>query len=83
MEYVIDREKVRKVMETHGIKTQAELAERMGVTKNQVSVLLSSRSTPIKSCYQKLFDILEIDPSTVIRPREEHRTKRAVSRKKW
>lgn len=82
MEYVIDREKVRMVMETRDIKTQAELAERMGVTKNQVSVLLSSRSTPIKSCYQKLFDILDVDPSTVIKPREEHRAERRAPRKR-
>lgn len=69
MEYVIDRDKVRRVMERHDIKTQAELAERMGITKNQMSVLLSPKGNPIKSCYQKLFDTLSVDPMEILMPK--------------
>lgn len=43
----------------------------MGVTKPQASVLLSSKNNPIKSSYQKLFDILEVDPLEVLVPREK------------
>ena len=69
MEYAIDRDKVHRVMEKRAIKTQAELADRMGITRNQMSVLLSSKSNPIKSCYQKLFDILSVDPMEVMMPK--------------
>ena len=68
MQYQIDKEQVRAVMEARAIKTQAELAGKMGITKNQLSVLLSEKSNPIKSCYQKMFDVLEIDPRKVIVP---------------
>ncbi len=69
MEYAVDRQKVRMVMEQRGIHTQAELAERMHITKGQMSVLLSPKQTPLKSCYQKLFDTLDVDPFTVLTPR--------------
>ena len=69
MEYTVDREKVRQVMEQREIKTQAELADLMGVTKTQISVLLSPKGNPIKSCYQRLFDVLDIDPTVVLTPR--------------
>lgn len=68
MQYQIDKKRVRAVMETRSIKTQSELAEKMGITKNQLSVLLSEKSNPIKSCYQKLFDVLEVEPWKVIAP---------------
>lgn len=71
MEYAVDREKVHEVMREKEIATQAELARLMGVTKNQVSVLLSPRQNPIKSCYQKLFDVLGVDPRNVIAPKKE------------
>ncbi len=69
MEYAIDRQKVRLVMEAQGIKTQNDLAEKMHITKNQVSVLLSPQKNPFKSCYQKLFDTLDIDPKVVLTPK--------------
>lgn len=71
MEYVIAKEKIHMVMEKKNIKTQAELAKLVGVTKPQASVLLSSKNNPIKSSYQKLFDILEVDPLEVLVPREK------------
>ena len=69
LEYVIDKEKVRVVMEKNHIKTQAQLAEMVGITKNQMSVILSSKSNPLKSNYQKLFDVLDVDPMEVIAPK--------------
>ncbi len=71
MEYAVDREKVHEAMREKEIATQAELAKLMGITKNQVSVLLSPRQNPIKSCYQKLFDVLEVDPRRILTPRKE------------
>lgn len=68
MQYQIDKEQVRAVMEARSIRTQSELAGKMGITKNQLSVLLSEKGNPIKSCYQKLFNVLEVDPRDVIVP---------------
>ena len=86
MEYVIDKQKIHVVMERKNIHTQAELAERLGVTKNQMSVLLSPKGNPIKACYQKLFDVLEVAPQEVLVPKDalEHHTipTRVLTRKK-
>ncbi len=70
MEYMIDKDEVHVIMKQKNIKTQSELAERMGMTKNQLSVMLSARSNPIKSNYQKLCDILEIEPKDIIVSKE-------------
>ncbi|PXV86848.1 DNA (cytosine-5)-methyltransferase 1 [Lachnotalea glycerini] len=70
MEYVIDKSKVHIVMEKKNIKTQSELAEKLGVTKNQLSVILSANSNPLKSNYQKLCDVLEVKPMDIIIPKE-------------
>lgn len=66
MEYIINREAVHTAMKQHGIATQAELAERLGITKNQMSVLLSDRQCPIKNSYQQLFHLLELNPMDAI-----------------
>lgn len=70
MEYVINRDAIHTAMKQHGIGTQIELAERLGITKNQVSVLLSDRQSPIKSSYQQLFQLLDLDPLHVIVPKK-------------
>ena len=44
MQYIIDKEEVRAIMEKKNIKTQSELAEKIGVTKNQLSVILSEKN---------------------------------------
>ena len=69
MEYVIDKNEVHAIMEKKNIKTQSELAEKLGVTKNQLSVILSSKSNPLKSNYQRLCDILEVKPMDIIVPK--------------
>ncbi len=71
MEYVINRDAIHAAMKQHGIGTQIELAERLGITKNQVSVLLSDRQNPIKSSYQQLFQLLELDPLRAIMPKQQ------------
>lgn len=67
MQYVIDKEEVHTIMKQKNIKTQAELAKRLGMTKNQLSVLLSQKNNPIKSNCQKLCDILGVDPKEIMR----------------
>ncbi|QAT44033.1 DNA (cytosine-5-)-methyltransferase [Aminipila luticellarii] len=56
-------------MEKRNIRTQSNLAERLGITKNQLSVILSEKSNPLKSNYQKLCDVLEVEPMDIIIPK--------------
>ena len=56
----IDKNKLINIMKKKGIKNQVELAACMGITKNQLSVILSEKFVPIKSNVERLCDILEI-----------------------
>lgn len=59
--YTISKEKVRLHMKRHGIATQKELAEQLGVSKNQLSMLLSPNFNPIKSNAIKLCETLDVN----------------------
>lgn len=56
----ISKEYLYKQMERKGIKTQTELANKMGITKNQLSVILSDKFNPLKSNIIKLCDALDV-----------------------
>ncbi|MGL5641256.1 MAG: helix-turn-helix domain-containing protein, partial [Paraclostridium sp.] len=56
----IDKNKLINIMKKKGIKNQVELAACMGITKNQLSVILSEKFIPIKSNVERLCDILDI-----------------------
>ena len=56
----IDKNKLKKIMHEKNIKSQTELALNMGITKNQLSVILSDKFTPIKSNVEKMCEILDI-----------------------
>ncbi|GIO21133.1 cytosine-specific methyltransferase [Oceanobacillus oncorhynchi subsp. incaldanensis] len=57
----ISKDKVRLHMKKHGIATQKELAEELGLSKNQLSMLLSPNFNPIKSNAMKLCEKLEVN----------------------
>lgn len=58
--YAISKEKVRKYMVKRGIKTQKELAERLDISENQLSTLLSDKYNPIKSNALTLCETLDV-----------------------
>ncbi|MCM8709928.1 DNA (cytosine-5-)-methyltransferase [Clostridium sp. SYSU_GA19001] len=60
-ELKISKEKVRYIMKQKDISTQTELAKRLGITKNQLSVLLSDKFDPIKSNVRLLCDTLGVN----------------------
>lgn len=64
--YNINKEKVRKIMKEKGINTQQELAERLDISKNQLSMLLSPSFNPIKSNAIKLCDELNVSFEDII-----------------
>lgn len=81
MKYIIDKSEVHMVMERNNIKTQTELADKLGITKNQLSVLLSSKSNPIKSNFQKLCDVLDVEPMDIIIPKDNLDVKEKLKEK--
>lgn len=55
------------------IKTQSELAELLGISKNQLSNLLGDNFDPIKSNVRKLSDFFEVSPLSIIKDTKENR----------
>ncbi|MHB8963710.1 MAG: DNA (cytosine-5-)-methyltransferase [Saccharofermentanales bacterium] len=66
MNCCISKEIVREIMNNRNIKTQSELAEKLGITKNQLSFILSDKNSPIKSNIQSLADVLGVSPVDLI-----------------
>lgn len=58
----ISKVKVKEAMERSNLSTYKELAAQMGITNNQLSVILSGKYDPFKSGYRKLTETLDIDP---------------------
>lgn len=53
-------------MEARGIKTFTELAGELGITKNQLSVMLSTNYSPLKSRTEKLCVLLRVRPEEIM-----------------
>ena len=62
MQAMLNKERIHEVMKYRNISTQQELAKLMGITKNQVSVLLSPKANPFKSNFIKLCHVLNVAP---------------------
>lgn len=56
----INKNKIKELIKIKGLKNQTELASKMGITKNQLSEILSPKFSPLKSNVEKLCDILDI-----------------------
>lgn len=62
----INKVKVIEIMKKNGISTQTALAHTMGITKNQLSVILSNKYTPFKSNVLNLCKALNIELEEII-----------------
>lgn len=62
----LNKEKINKLMREKGISTQTDLAKIMNITKSQLSVLLSSKYSPIKSNAIKLCEVLDVNITEII-----------------
>ncbi len=56
----IDKNKVKEILKRKGLKNQTELADKIGITKNQLSEILSPKFSPLKSNVERLCDVLDI-----------------------
>ena len=68
----IDKFKLKELMAKKEIKTQSELANLLGISKNQLSNILSDDFDPIKSNVRKIADFFEISPITIIKDKKEN-----------
>ena len=62
----IDKIKVKNLMSKKGILTQTELAEIMGITKGQLSIILSEKYNPFKSSIEHLCEVLATSPLDIL-----------------
>jgi DNA (cytosine-5)-methyltransferase 1 len=62
----INKFKVKELMAKKQINNQTELADALGISKNQVSNILSEKFNPIKSNVIELAEFLEVSPLEII-----------------
>ena len=72
---VANKEHVKKAMKSVGINTMTELANEVGITKNQLSLILSNRYNPIKSTFFELSEVLRVTPDKIINFQEKNEKK--------
>lgn len=63
---IINKFKIKELMAVKKIKTQTELAEMLGISKNQMSNILSEKFNPIKSNVVELAELLGVSPKEII-----------------
>lgn len=62
----LSKVKIREAMQDKGIKTFTELAETLGITKNQLSVMLSDSYNPFKTRVEDLCRVLSVQPDAIM-----------------
>lgn len=62
----LSKVKIREAMQSKGIKTFTELAEAIGITKNQLSVMLSDSYNPLKTRVEDLCGVLSVQPDEIM-----------------
>lgn len=67
----INKFKIKELMAKKQINNQTELAEKLGISKNQVSNILSEKFNPIKSNVIELANFLEVSPLEIIEDKKD------------
>ncbi|MBW6488312.1 helix-turn-helix transcriptional regulator [Sulfurimonas sp.] len=67
----INKFKVKELMAQKKINSQIELAEMLGISKNQLSNILSEKFNPIKSNVVELAEFFDISPLEIIKEKEK------------
>ena len=62
----LSKVKIKEAMEAQGIKTFTELSEHLGITKNQLSVMMSDGYNPLKARAEKLCQFLQVRPDSIM-----------------
>ena len=69
----INKFKVKELMAKKEINTQTELAEMLGISKNQLSNILSGKFNPVKSNVIELANFLGVNPLEIIEVTNENK----------
>jgi DNA (cytosine-5)-methyltransferase 1 len=64
---ILDKNKIKKLMARKKIDTFTELAKMLGMSKNQLSNILSNKFRPIKSNVEELAGFLNVNPLDIIK----------------
>ncbi|MDR0875941.1 MAG: DNA (cytosine-5-)-methyltransferase [Clostridiales Family XIII bacterium] len=67
----LNRVRIKEAMDLIGIATYTELSLRLGITKNQLSFMLSDGYSPIKARVEDLCGVLNLAPSEIIENEKE------------
>ena len=67
---VVDKFKIKEIMAKKQIKNFTELAKILGISKNQLSNILSNKFSPIKSNVEELANFLNVSPIELIKEKD-------------
>jgi len=73
----INKFKIKEIMAKKKINTFTELSKKLGISKNQLSNILSGNYNPIKSNVVELAKFLKVSPLEIIQECKEERKKSA------
>lgn len=62
----VDRFKIKELMAKKKIESFSELAKALGISKNQLSNILSNKYSPIKSNVVEIAKFFNVDPLELI-----------------
>lgn len=62
----INKVKVKEAMDRVGIITQSQLAEKLKISKNQLSLILSEKYNPYKAKFQDICTLLNVSPNELL-----------------
>jgi DNA-binding Xre family transcriptional regulator len=68
---IIDKFKIKELMAKKKIDNFTELAKMLGISKNQLSNILSSKYQPIKSNIEELAKFLKVSPLDIIKEQKK------------
>lgn len=69
----IDKFKVKELMAKKQIGSLGELAKMLGISKTQLSNILSDKFVPIKSNIVELAEFLEVSPLELLKDKKEQK----------
>jgi len=64
---IIDKYKIKEIMAKRKIENFSELAKMLGISKNQLSNILSNKFKPVKSNVEELAKFLGVSPLEIVK----------------
>lgn len=64
---IVDKYKIKEIMAKRKIDNFTQLAKMLGISKNQLSNILSNKFKPIKSNIEELAKFLRVSPMEIIK----------------